>query len=413
MNNRLTVYLFSTRFIEKDDKLFSTNNIETFYCLSDDYKKFFLENLSQESILVFNKLCYLKFFRELCINKELCDDLGNTLITFDDSINTIKEKLAYKYKLKNGQSIKEKSADMSTDRRFKRKWSSFFTALQENSRLYSINIIPESEEDIPFEIKTREKSSFEILFQEVLDSVNVGTNAQVILNTDFRETAPEKRTIDRRFKIYKLKTEKESNVLAYAIWCLRDPCSNPVDWYRVLYEEIKCQLGEEIFKQVGEINLILHDGDIEPHTTFEVREYGKTRADFESSGFVIDDQVKLNVCLFQHSLDPIADALSKNDIIAGLDDTHKAIMYGGELGILHGLSDCIAKWHEIKEQERFQILKEKLKNFLMNYKDGRWAERYSFLDEMDESMPPISELNTKINEQIAAILDPIEGAGSQ
>lgn len=315
------VILFSTRFIEKERSLFCLNNIQEpiSYCLSQAYEKYFIcKDLPENIIHYFNKLNFIKFFG------------GFTQIHDNNNIEDISQILWPIFIDKYGNIDKDD-------------WEGFFSDLEKIDKLSELSI--DESEDPPFILKIKEKiveNNEESLLSVIKDNEKTNNNKDVVLNTDFGGSV-DKRTIDRRFKIYELKTDNINNINAYGVWCLGKP-SNETQWYKALYEELKTQMAQKgnDFDEVKEVLFFLHDGDIGDKVPFKVNHYKATNDTF---GF-LDKEITLSVAIFQHSLSPIATALSNPDIDEALKSVQEAMEKGGKLAFLNELSDNVTCWHD-------------------------------------------------------------------
>lgn len=311
------VILFSTRFIETKDKLFCENNIDSReYCCSQEYLKFFLsDNLPSEIVQYFNRLYYKSFF------SQYKDNDGKSIINVEDNSKEIQDKLEGKIPEVNYSKVQ---------------WANFFSDLDKKEKLFEISV---NKEKAKFELKDKDVDAKSLL-KIIQDNKGTIYNQDVVLNTDFGG-ATDKQTIDRRFKIYKLKGSNADNVQAiYGVWCLKEK-SKEEEWYKALYEELKAQMKNE-FDSVTEILYFLHDGDIGEKKTFEVKHY---KENDETFGF-LNKEESLSVAIYQHSLSSIATVLSTTDIDSAIKKALEEMEKGGKRAFLNELSDAVACWHD-------------------------------------------------------------------
>lgn len=316
LNQENKILLFSTRFIEgREDKyLFSEGNYVPLDVKSFEFKNYFLsvESLTKNIIDYFNHInCYKSL-------EQFKDESGVPLITINDSIQAMRDKICDF--ISDGQmSLINCISDLANAKDF-----------------CSIEIKDKKEFRL---IKCSETS--ETLYEKIIEYKDENINKTVILNTDFGK-AVEKRTIDRRFKIYKLKTENNkdySSYSIYAVWCLSAGSSAKAEsWYKALYEELKSQLGQDEFDKVDEILYFLHDGDIDAKKPFDVIHYKESKFSF------LDKNKKLSIAIFDHSNSPIAKALRNPNIKEAIKSAEKAMESGGGRAFLNELSDCLARW---------------------------------------------------------------------
>lgn len=309
------VILFSTRFLETENKLFCEDNIASIdYCCSPDYLKFFLSNdLPSEIVQYFNRLYYKSFF------SQYKDEDGKSIINVVDNSKEIREKLWKK--------IPEVEYS-------KPLWMSFFSDLDKKEKLFEITV---NKEKAKFEFKDKDVDAKSLL-KIIQDNEGSIHNQDVILNTDFGG-ATNKQTIDRRFKIYRLKGCNAGNIQAvYGVWCLKEKREEE-KWYKALYEELKNQMKDD-FKLVTEILYFLHDGDIGEKKPFDVKYY---KVDKETFDF-LDDGKSLSVAIFQHSLSSIASILSNTDINSAIKAAMTEMEKGGQKACLYKLSDYLASY---------------------------------------------------------------------
>ena len=337
MNSTNKVILFSTRFLEKEDKLFCKKNINdqaSCYSKSDEFVKFFLDGeLSNEVTTYFNKLYCKHYFSQYKL------DGSSPNVDEKDDWNSVIEKV------KNFFSEKKDLIDLLFDDILYE--DKLITIKEDESDLFNLD-------DRTFDDNDAKEN---VLFTEIKKNIGTSFN-NISLNTDFGDSI-EIKTIERRFKIYKLNLENVNQIeklkglqAVFGVWCLRER-KDEKEWYRALYYEIKDQMGQD-FKNVDEVILFLHDGDLGEKTPFSVKHY-KEEFDF------VDDGKKLSVALFQHSLSPIAYALSNPNISEALEFAQDAIEKESKLSFLNKLSDCISYWHDGGKEEFFKILVDKEK----------------------------------------------------
>lgn len=311
------VILFSTRFLEAEDKLFCDDNIDSReYCCSQEYLKFFLsDDLPSEIVQYFNRLYYKSFF------SQYKDEDGKSIINVEDNSKEIQEKLEGK---------------IPEVKYLKPLWISFFSDLDKKEKLFEITV---NKEKAKFEFKDKDVDA-ESLLKIIQDNEGSIHNQNVVLNSDFGGST-DKQSIDRRFKIYRLKGCNAGNVQAiYGIWCLRENCEED-KWYKALYEELKAQMKTE-FDSVAEILYFLHDGDIGEKKPFEVKHYKENN---ETFGFLNQDE-SLSVVIYQHSLSSIATVLSTPNIDSAIKNALEEMEKGGRRAFLNELSDAVACWHD-------------------------------------------------------------------
>lgn len=322
-NRKRKVLLFTTRFLESDDVLFNTNNIlKPAYCKSPEYINYFIsDSLPTEIIKYLNKLHYLDFFSQNFTDK------NGLPISKEDDWDIIKEKIRYKFE------------NIYTDDDFD-DYDVFFSNLNKRESLSTISFI-----DSKFDFKKRDvKGNEDNILNDIRKNEGTPFNEGLILNTDFGGVKGGNRTIDRRFKIYRLNTELErihyfNSVPVFGVWCLGKP-ENPTAWYGALYQEIKSQMGGD-FENDLELLFFLHDGDVGERIPFKVIHYKDKKDKFD---FLNGNQT-LSVSIFQHSLSPIADALSTTDVDKALEIAEEAMTKGGKIAFLNELSDYVAYWH--------------------------------------------------------------------
>ena len=315
-NKEGRVILFSTRFVEKKDALFSEGNIDSSnYCCSLEYLKFFLSpNLPPEIVQYFNRLYYKDFF------SQYKDENGKSLINTEDTSKEIRDKLWGKIPEVNYS---------------KPLWISFFSELDRKKNMFEITV---NKEKCKFDTDKDRNIDSESLLKMIKNNEGSFHNRDVVLNTDFGG-ASDKQTIDRRFKIYRLKDCNAENVQAvYGVWCLKEK-SEEGKWFKGLYEELKTQMGDD-FDSVSEILYFLHDGDIGEKKPFDVKYY---KVDKETFDF-LDDGKSLSVAIFQHSLSSIASILSNTDINSAIKAAMTEMEKGGQKACLYKLSDYLASY---------------------------------------------------------------------
>ena len=309
------VILFSTRFIETKDKLFCENNIDSReYCCSQEYLKFFLsDNLPSEIVQYFNRLYYKSFF------SQYKDEDGKSIINVEDNSKEIQEKLEGKIPEVNYSKVQ---------------WANFFSDLDKKEKLFEISV---NKEKAKFELKDKDVDAKSLL-KIIQDNKGTIYNQDVVLNTDFGG-ATDKQTIDRRFKIYRLKGCNAGNIQAvYGVWCLKEKREEE-KWYKALYEELKNQMKND-FKLVTEILYFLHDGDIGEKKPFDVKYYKEDKKTFS----FLDENKTISVAIFQHSLSSIASILSNTNINSAIKAAMTEMEKGGQKACLYKLSDYLASY---------------------------------------------------------------------
>lgn len=332
------VIIFSTRFLETEDKLFCEDNIDSLeYCCSPEYLKFFLsDDLPSEIVQYFNRLYYKSFF------SQYKDEDGKSIINVEDNSKEIQEKLEGKIpEVKYSKPL----------------WISLFSDLDKKEKLIEITV---NKEKAKFEFKDKDVDA-ESLLKIIQDNEGSIHNQNVVLNTDFGG-ATDKQTIDRRFKIYRLKGCNADNVKAvYGVWCLREK-SEQKEWYKALYEELKAQMRDD-FKSVTDILYFLHDGDIGEKKPFDVKHY---KEDKETFGF-LDNEKTLSVAIFQHSLSDIATVLSTINIDSAIKKALEEMEEkGGKRAFLNNLSDYVAYWPSGGKEKYMKDVMEKREKYGLN-----------------------------------------------
>ena len=349
------VILFSTRFLENEDCLFSKGNYDCKYIESEEFQKYFLskEAIGENTGVIdyFNRIKFYDFF------VKFKDEENNPLINIDDSYNEIKEtimNIAPQNEIKSLIDITKKFKDNSE--------KEILTVSEESCK-------KDASDKKILCAKLASDEDIKKCYDRIKEFEGKSINNDVTLNTDFGK-AIEKRTIDRRFKIYKLKTENSkqlSNISVYAIWCLSKGSSTKAEsWYKALYEELKSQLGQE-FNGVGEIQYFLHDGDIDAKKPFDVISYKETNTSFS----FLDENKKLSIAIFDHSNSQVAKALRTSDIDEAVKMVEDAMKKGGALHFLYELSDCISRWTQDGKKEYIEkttdIILKKFPNIDLKY----------------------------------------------
>lgn len=322
LNQRKKIILFSTRFLENEDFLFSRGNYDNKNIKSSEFKNYFLSKdtllsigVNIDTINYLNRIICFKFF------EQYKDESNMPLINIEDSYQMIRNKIKQIIPQEQRKSLAD------TIRKF-----------NENieKKLLAITI---SEGKFSEEEANNEK--IDTYYNGILKFEGQSINKDVILNTDFGK-AIDKRTIDRRFKIYKLKTENSkdySNYSVYAVWCLSTGSSAKAEsWYKALYEELKSQIGQEEFDKVDEILYFLHDGDIDAKRPFDVISYKESKFSF------LDENKKLSIAIFDHSNSPVEKALRTPDVDKAIEMVEDAMEQGGIQSFLYDLMDCISRW---------------------------------------------------------------------
>ncbi len=341
LNQRKKIVLFSTRFLENEDYLFCEGNYDSKNIESGEYINLFLpvESLSEEIKRYFNHInCYESL-------KDYKDAHGNPLMTIDDRFDDTQR-----------QEIQKKLIDLVLSQDEENTLADYVEEVFQNIekgkyKSIKLNRGQRQEDD--------EKSID--LCKKIIKYEGQSINNGVILNTDFGK-AIDKRTIDRRFKIYKLRTENSklySNTSVYAVWCLSAGSSDKAEsWYKALYEELKSQLGQEEFNKVDEILYFLHDGDIDAKKPFDVISYKESNFSF------LENENKLSIAIFDHSNSQIAKALRTYDIDEAIGIAIDAMESGGKRAFLNKLSDCISRWTVGGKEEYIkETTKDKLERF--------------------------------------------------
>jgi len=347
LNQSKKIILFSTRFLENEDYLFSRGN---YYdddknndknIKSSEFKKYFLSKdtllsigVNIDTINYFNRIICFNFF------KQYKDEKNKPLISIEDSYHTIREKIRGNIPQEQRKSL------VDIIRKFDKNPENKFLAIK----------ICEGK----FCVEEANDEEIESCYDGILKLEGQSINKDVILNTDFGK-AIDKRTIDRRFKIYKLRTGNSkdySNYSVYAVWCLSVGSSKKAEsWYKALYEELKSQLGNE-FDEVDEILYFLHDGDIDAKKPFDVISYKESIFSF------LDKEKKLSIAIFDHSNSPLAKALRTHDVDKAIKMAEDAMESGGKRGFLNKLSDCISRWTVGGNKEYIkETTKDKLEKF--------------------------------------------------
>ena len=392
------IILFSTRFIEREGMLFNENN-KGEYCKSEGFLKFFLgekpEDIPESLVKYLNRNKLVHFFIEFCKTHNLHNSDDTPLVNENDDIDIINDKLWGKFEKVIPGGYK--------------KWKAFFQKFKTSKKLLIIN---ESNDGFPFKIDEIKDIQFQDVLKEIVkNAATKKDDIKYILNTDFREAKEEQRTLDRRFKIYKLETKENDDTIAFGVWCLKDCTKDKYAWYKALYSEIEKQLKEE-FKKVRDVYFFLHDEDISPSTTFEVVDYEREN---KEKGFdFLGEGKKLSVAVFQHSLDPIAKLLSQRDIDKALAQSIEEMKDGAILGKLYALSDILASWQSIGEgvgKNEFIRIAEELKKVL-NYKRGDieelvWPSGFDLISTVvsdSNTNIDLINLNREINERISEYL---------
>lgn len=302
--------LFSTRFLEQKNKLFCNDNYNLLDCQSPEYIKFCLSsNLPLVLIQYFNNLYCKEFFGKYK------DEKDNPTVLNDNNYVELGEKLW-------GRIPGEFDKD---------DWDGFFSDLGKMPKLYEIDI-----ENLDINDRIIDGNE-EHLHEYIKKIENAPFNNGEALNTDFG-SAIDKKSIDRRFKIYKLRQGGENDIQAFGVWCLKEPVGE-IEWYTALYKEIKTQMGDG-FDSVSEILYFLHDGDIGEEKPFDVKYY---KVDKETFDF-LDDGKSLSVAIFQHSLSSIASILSNTDINSAIKAAMTEMEKGGQKACLYKLSDYLASY---------------------------------------------------------------------
>lgn len=334
------VILFSTRFLEQNNKLFCKENYDLSDCQSPEYIQFFLSSdLPLELINYFNNLYCEEFFGKYK------DEKDNPIVLNDNNYVELGKKLW-------GRIPGEFDID---------DWDGFFSDLGKISKLYGIEIHKGEDSNDELVIKDRTIEENEEHLHEYIKKIeNAPFNNGVALNTDFGG-AIDKKSIDRRFKIYRLIQKDNSNVQAFGVWCLSNK-SKDVEWYEALYKEIKAQINAQKvndFDPVDDILFFLHDGDIGKQTPFAVEHYKENKEFF---GF-LDEGKTLSVAIFQHSLSEIAAVLSNSDTESAIKKAIEEMEKGGKRAFLNKLSDYVAYWHDGGKENYIKAVENGKKKF--------------------------------------------------
>ena len=381
------VILFSTRFLEQNNKLFCKDNYDLLDCQSPKYIKFFLSSdLPLEIIQYFNNLYCKEFF---CKYK---DEKDNPIVLNDNNYVELGKKLW-------GRIPGEFDKD---------DWDGFFSDLGKLSKLYGIEIHKGEDSNNELVIKDRTIEGNEEHLHEYIKKIeDAPFNNGIALNTDFGG-AIDKKSIDRRFKIYKLRQGGLNDIQAFGVWCLSEK-SKDLEWYEALYEELKIQMTNDKenktqegidFGSVDDILFFLHDGDIGEQKPFAVKHYkeGKDKFNF------LDDGKSLSVAIFQHSLSSIATILSNSNINDAIKAAIVEMEKGGQKACLYGLSDFLALYTGKADDEN---LKNKLdgakKIFKVDEKDVFFLRNCYQLSNAEKKEDIFYEANHEINEMIKKI----------
>ena len=378
------IILFSTRFLENEDYLFSIGNYDNNNIKSSEFKNYFLSKeallsigVNIDTINYLNRIFCFQFF------EQYKDDSNMPLINIEDSYQMIRDKI------KEIISQEQRKSLADTIRKF-----------NENieKKLLAIKIC-----EGKFSVEGADDKNMDSYYNGILRFEGQSINQDVILNTDFGD-AIGKRTIDRRFKIYKLRTENSkdySNYSVYAIWCLsKGSSTKAANWYKALYEELKSQLGQEEFNKVEEILYFLHDGDIDAKKPFDVISYKETNTNFS----FLDDNKKLSIAIFDHSNSQVAKALRTPDVDKAIKMVVDAMEEGGIQSFLYDLMDCISRWTAEDEngktgKKEYEELTEEIK---LNIFSNDIVLKYTSKEKNVEGTP-VSRIYEDVKQQIESI----------
>lgn len=362
--------LFSTRFLEQKNKLFCNDNYNLLDCQSPEYIKFCLSsNLPLVLIQYFNNLYCKEFFGKYK------DEKDNPTVLNDNNYVELGEKLW-------GRIPGEFDKD---------DWDGFFSDLGKMPKLYEIDI-----ENLDINDRIIDGNE-EHLHEYIKKIENAPFNNGEALNTDFG-SAIDKKSIDRRFKIYKLRQGGENDIQAFGVWCLKEPVGE-IEWYTALYKEIKAQMGDG-FDSVSEILYFLHDGDIGEEKPFDVKYY---KVDKETFNF-LDDGKSLSVAIFQHSLSSIASILSNTDINSAIKAAMTEMEKGGQKAYLYKLSDFLASYKGKADDTELKKLLDDAKELFAkdkeNKDDGTFLKSCYQLSNCEKKEDAFYAANLEINEML-------------
>lgn len=333
--NKKTVLLFSTRFLEGHDELFSGSiSVQEAFCKNEAYCEFFFTSNADDELKHYLYDAYIIPH----LKKDFPDDIGSDACTFQTALEPLKSKFP---SLCN---------TIRQERRggYPHVYSTKDDLLKDNKNNSNVRKEVPKTDLLKYIVSCPNKD------YEKIKSIKLDIDCD--LNTY---------EIGWRFKLYKLKLPEGCCFSVYAVWALNESVKHDeFKWYEALCKEIKNQEG----KGVEEIYLFLHDKDIES-STFKVRHYNKTNKDTtDNCDFsFLEDGAKLNVALFQHNdkIGGILKSTPTNDEekIKLLKIACEEIEKGGKLTFLNDLSDCVACWHNGGREEYIKkVSTEKINN---------------------------------------------------
>ena len=368
--------LFSTRFLEKDGMLFDASSLvkcEHAFESNIFYGNFFLNDKIPKDLQIF--LCEEYYKRNLgCLLKD---------------VNVSEESLS---------NIMTKVRDQHPQ------FTNIINDIRKVCRSFKLSDIPKTfsfpqlkfEEGLPSLLGEVPKNE---LIQIIRSNISQELN-QLRINIDSEVAYPE--MLKLRFKLYKLE-HGDKTIKAYAVWPLHDPCSSSMtsDWYNALCTEIINDNKEEGEIDIDEIFLILHDGDIKPHTTFNVRERNVRNSKYS----FLPDGISLNIALFQHSNDPIASLLinredNKSELIKkaiGLISSAKCGTIVYEL--LADMDDLIALWHTDSPNATSDF-KDKAVQLKQSMESNLWTECFQTVQSVLDGTKSIGDVLDSLNREI-------------
>ena len=322
--NKKIAVLFTTRFLERNGKLFDAESIvecNKSFESNETYCDFFLGEETRDELKEFvcdeyykDSLC--SFFNRNDLRDKNLDDiikvLGETDSIYNDALNEIK---------KNRCKIILKDGKTQIKHIFPKR------LVFKNNTISLLNESPKKNELVKY-----------------IKSCKIESLKKLRINIDCQEDYDD--LLSFRFKLYKL--NMANNIVAYAVWPLSRPCNNEEmqkKWYKALYTEIiNDNLDEKGESEIEEVNLFLHDADIKPSTPFTVL---KINAEYD---FVKQGGVPLNIALFQHNdkIGGILKTVPDNDEEKKklLESANNKIENVRKLSFLNELSDFVAYWHD-------------------------------------------------------------------
>lgn len=324
------VILFSTRFLENDATLFNEcTTVEGAFCENDAYCEFFLNDNANVDLKKYLYDEYVIPHLKACFP----NDIGSEVDTFQAAL----EPLISKYP------------------------SSLYNTIREERRngyphVFNINKyqLQENGDNTDDEKYVPKKDLLRYILSCTKEDIK-----KIRLDIDCNLSSYD---ITWRFKLYKLQLPEDCGYSAYAVWSLNEQIShNEFKWYEALCNEI---LNQEKGNEIEGIYLFLHDKDI-TSSTFNVRHSNITNKDENGLFSYLQDDIKLNVALFQHN-DLIGKVLSSNpknikERIELLEVSCKEVVVrGGKLAFLNELSDYVAYWHDGGKE-----------NYIKNVETGR------------------------------------------